>query len=264
MATPVLLIHGSVNKCYIIRMDENNLLHVHHLNVILEGKEILKDITFSVPRGGVLAIVGPNGAGKSVLFRTLLGMLPYSGSISWSGPSINSKTGKPKIGYIPQRISIDKDFPLSLSEFFKLKTNDYAIVIRALSDVGLSAENKSDLQDLLSQKIGTLSGGELQRVLIAWSLLDNPDVLLYDEPTSGIDIGGEETIYNLLSRLKKEKSLTILIISHDLNIVYKYASSVVCLDKQMICHGIPREVLDPKALTALYGGQTTFYQHQHQ
>ena len=116
---------------------------------------------------------------------------------------------------------------------------------------------------LLKQRLGWLSGGQLQRVLIAWAVLDDPDVLLFDEPTSGIDIGGEETIYNLLRKLKEERNLTMLLISHDLNIVYKYANNVICINKEMICYGVPSEVLDPSALTKLYGGEASFYKHEH-
>ena len=111
--------------------------------------------------------------------------------------------------------------------------------------------------------MGWLSGGQIQRVLIAWSIIDNPDVILFDEPTSGIDVGGEETIYNLLKKVKEERTLTIILISHDLNIVYKYADSVICLNKKMVCYGRPSEVLDPAALAKLYGGETAFYKHEH-
>ena len=111
--------------------------------------------------------------------------------------------------------------------------------------------------------MGWLSGGQLQRVLIAWAILDNPDVLLFDEPTAGIDVGGEETIYNLLKKLNDERAMTILLISHDLNIVYKYANTVLCVNKQKICFGRPNDVLDPQALVKLYGGEAAFYAHEH-
>jgi zinc transport system ATP-binding protein len=115
----------------------------------------------------------------------------------------------------------------------------------------------------LKQRLGWLSGGQLQRVLIAWALLDNPDVLLFDEPTAGIDVGGEETIYNLLKKLHSERNLTIFLISHDLNIVYKYANNVLCINKEMICYGVPATVLDPQSLVKLYGGDAGFYKHDH-
>jgi zinc transport system ATP-binding protein len=111
--------------------------------------------------------------------------------------------------------------------------------------------------------MGWLSGGQLQRILVAWAILDSPDVLLFDEPTTGIDVGGEETIYNLLKKLNDETALTILVISHDLNIVYKYANNVLCLNKEKLCFGPPSDVLDQQALIKLYGDEAGFYAHEH-
>ncbi|MDP2648266.1 MAG: metal ABC transporter ATP-binding protein [Candidatus Yanofskybacteria bacterium] len=229
------------------------ILTVKDLNVTLEANKILNGVNFTVQRGEVLAIVGPNGAGKSVLIRTLLGLIPYSGSISWARSL--------KISYIPQKLAIEKDFPLNVLEFLNFKELDPKKIAEALNSVGLTIKHHNE--HLFKQRLGVLSGGEFQRVLVAWSLLDNPDILLYDEPTGGIDIGGEETIYNLLKRIKENRSLTVVLISHDLNIVYKYADNVICLNKDMICHGIPADVLDPAALARLYGGEANFYQHHH-
>ena len=116
---------------------------------------------------------------------------------------------------------------------------------------------------ILKQRLGLLSGGQLQRVFIAWSLLNNPNVLIFDEPTTGIDVGGEETIYNLLKKLQTERGLTIIMVSHDLNIIYKYANNVLCVNKSMVCYGVPNTVLDPTALSKLYGGDISFYKHGH-
>ena len=101
-------------------------------------------------------------------------------------------------------------------------------------------------------------------MIIAWSLLNNPDILLFDEPTTGIDAGGEETIYNLLRDLQNKRNLTIILISHDLNIVYKYANNVICLNGKLICFGAPHAVLNPDELSSLYGGEANFYQHKHE
>lgn len=239
----------------------NPILRVRNLRVSFDGNHVLKDLDFSVNKGDVLAIVGPNGAGKSVLFRALLGLIPHSGEITWSNNL--------KISYVPQKFSIDRELPLSTEEFLKFKKKSHPEIIAVLKSVGIGSEHADDpdhhlrhIKDhVLNQRLGWLSGGQLQRVLIAWALLDDPDVLLFDEPTAGIDVGGEETIYNLLKKLHSERNLTILLISHDLNIVYKYASNVLCLNKEMICHGIPSEVLDPASLTKLYGGEAGFYKH---
>ena len=233
-------------------MDES-VLKIENLTVSFDDNKVIDNLSFSIRRGDVIAIVGPNGAGKSVLFRTLMGLVPYLGKIEWS-PGL-------KISYIPQRFNAEKDFPLTAREFLRLKSKDQRKIMSALDSVGLKHQNIE--HHLLDQRLGWLSGGQLQRVLIAWAILDNPDVLLFDEPTTGIDVGGEETIYNLLKKLNDEMALTILLISHDLNIVYKYANSVLCLNKEKICFGPPNDVLDPRALAKLYGGEAGFYAHEH-
>ena len=232
------------------------ILEIKDLNVSFGEHEVLKNLNFTVNKNDVLAIVGPNGAGKTVLFRALLGLIPYSGEIRWKPDT--------KIGYVPQKLYIDKEFPLSVEEFFQLKKTGYDEMLNSLSSVGIKWEDEHHLKHHILQKpIGTLSGGQLQRILIAWAISENSEVLLFDEPTSGIDVGGEETIYNLLSRLQREKHLTILLISHDLHIVYKYAHSVMCINKNMVCYGAPHEVLNPESLVQLYGGEASFYKHEH-
>lgn len=234
--------------------DSEAILKIKDLGVKFDNNEVLKGLTLEIKRGDILAIVGPNGAGKSVFFRALLGLIPYSGKVEWS-PGL-------KISYIPQKFFIDKELPLSVGEFLSFKTKSREDIIVALRAVGISDEHHIE-KHILKQRLGWLSGGQLQRIVIAWSILDRPQVLLYDEPTAGIDIGGEETIYNLLGRLKKERNLTMLLISHDLNIVYQYANNVLCINKKMVCYGIPNEVLDPSALSKLYGGEAGFYKHEH-
>ncbi len=251
-------------------MPGETILTVENLGVKFDNNEVLKGLNFFVQKGDVLAIVGPNGAGKSVLFRALLGLIPYSGKIKWA-PGL-------KISYVPQKFNIDKDLPLSVEEFLRFKEKTPEKIIGALKAVGMTDEHTEFLCGLkhrkettpshiehhvLKERIGWLSGGQLQRVLIAWSILDNPDILLFDEPTAGIDVGGEETIYNLLKKLKDERGFTILLISHDLNIVYKYADNVICLNKEMVCYGEPSTVLDPASLVKLYGGEAGFYKHEH-
>lgn len=238
-------------------MEESAVLRVENLGVLFEdGNEVLKDLSFSVRKGDVLAVVGPNGAGKSVLIRALLNLVPHTGSIAWA-PGL-------KVSYIPQKLAIDKDLPLSVEEFLNFKEAGRDKIITVLRAVGFTQDEHHIEHHILAQRLGWLSGGQLQRIFIAWSLLDRPDVLLYDEPTSGIDVGGEETIYNLLARLQKERAMTIILISHDLNIVYQHATNVLCVDKRMVCYGAPSIVLDPAALAKLYGGDTGFFQHQQQ
>lgn len=230
-------------------MSAEPILKVENLSVAFDGETVLHDVSFSVNKGEVLAILGPNGAGKSVLFRALLGVVPYAGTISWLTNS--------KIGYVPQKLAIERNLPLTVKEFFYLKTSITQTALHeVLTTVGLS-------HTLLDQPLGTLSGGQFQRVLIAWALLGQPEVLLFDEPTAGVDIGGEETIYHLLHQLQTKHHLTIIIISHDLNVVYQYANQVICINKKMICSGTPKEVLDSTNLSKLYGAHTALYEHGH-
>ena len=162
-----------------------------------------------------------------------------------------------------QKLFVDAHFPVSVDDFFSFKTKSKQAKIEALNSVGIT-DNEEHLQHhILSKKLGALSGGQFQRIMIAWAIINKPDILLFDEPTSGIDVGGEETIYNLLKKLKDERGFTVILISHDLNIVYKYANNVICINKEMVCYGEPSAVLDPASLAKLYGGEASFYKHEH-
>ncbi|MEK7506608.1 MAG: metal ABC transporter ATP-binding protein, partial [Patescibacteria group bacterium] len=245
--------------CYNLFMSEV-ILKVANLSVEFDGHRVLDGVSFSVKPGEVLAVVGPNGAGKSVMFRALLGLIPYSGDVDWQ-PGVN-------IGYVPQKLAIERALPLTVKEFlhFKSGDTDEKEILQALESVGIktAVSNQSHLEHhILNRRLSMLSGGEFQRVLIAWSLLGNPDILLFDEPTAGVDIGGEETIYNLLRQLHDQRDLTIILISHDLNIVYKYANQVICLNQKIVCSGIPSQVLNSESLAALYGEEATVYHHPH-
>ena len=238
----------------ISKMPGETILKVENLGVAFNGTEVIKDLSFEVNKGDVLAIIGPNGAGKTVLFRAILGLLPYKGTINWLSDA--------RIGYVPQKLSVERDLPLTVREFLDYKDGKENI-LKILRSVGFSTQDEHHVvHHLLNRPLGVLSGGELQRVLIAFALLGQPEVLLFDEPTSGIDIGGEETIYNLLHRLNSEMGLTIFLISHDIHVVYKYANNVLCLNKEMVCFGSPHEALDNEALKKLYGGEVALYGHK--
>jgi zinc transport system ATP-binding protein len=226
----------------------NIILSVKDLNVRLNGEEILLDLTFDVYDGEVLAILGPNGAGKTTLLKALLGIVPHEGIVKW-------REGV-KVGYVPQRLPFIKDLPLSVKEFFQLVNASKGETIKILKSIGLGEE-------ILGKKIGDLSSGQFQRILIGWALASNPNVLLFDEPLAGIDIGGQESVYNLLEKLKEDRNLTILFVTHELSIVYRLADRVLCLNKRMLCTGAPREMLTPEAISNLYASSVKFYQHKH-
>lgn len=232
------------------------ILTVKDVSVTLDNEQILRDVSFSVQKGEAVAVLGPNGAGKTVLFRALLGLIPYTGTVHWR-PGV-------KIGYVPQKFFMDRSAPITAMEFFLLQAPSFwrpgSAFISHLDEelllVGLD-------QGVLQKELGELSGGETQRLLIAWALFNDPDVLLLDEPTAGVDVGFEGSIYALLHRLQTERGTTLLLISHDLSVVYRYAQRVVCLNKSVVCQGKPVDALNPAALTALYG-ESGYYRHDHQ
>src|SRR3989344_8329329 len=184
--------------------NEQKLIEVKNLSISFGDFQVFKGIGFDLQRGEALAIVGPNGSGKTVLCRALLGFLPHQGEILWR-PGI-------KKCYIPQKLLVDSQFPVSVLDFFKFKTNSYRAIEEALNSVGITGDTQHLKHHVLHKRLGTLSGGQFQRIMIAWAIIDHPDILLFDEPTSGIDIGGEETIYNLLHRLQTKSHLAIILI----------------------------------------------------
>lgn len=198
-----------------------DILNVKDLTVKFDNHLILDNLGFDIVRDSTVAIVGPNGAGKSVLFKSLLGIIPFEGEIKWATDA--------KIGYVPQKLSVSNDLPITVLEFLKLKENTDDKIKETLSSVGFKEKAEHIHHDMrvLNSRLGSLSGGELQRILIAYSLLGDPNVLLLDEPTAGVDIKGEETFYNLFEKLKKDVDLTIIFISHDTEVVEKYADQTI-------------------------------------
>ena len=227
------------------------ILEVKNLHVNFGEDIIHNNLSFSVERGEMLTILGPNGAGKSVLLKALLGILPYKGDITWHG--------SPRIEYLPQNLTnlAIKNLPITVEDFFKLKDIHYSIseIAKFLKLVGLDV-------DILKKLATTLSGGQFQRMLIAWVLITNPDVLFLDEPTAGIDIGGGESIYSLIDSIRVKSGLTVVLVTHDIHIVYAHSDNVLCLSrKNHTCFGKPKTILNPKTLEKIFGMKIGFYQH---
>ncbi len=227
----------------------DKILQVHNLNVSYGRYKVIENLSFSVEKGEALIILGPNGAGKTTLLRALLGLIPYTGKVEWSAEKIN---------YLPSQELMQRRtiLPLKVNEFFAFKNQPQDKVKLILQQVGLSAE-------IFYKNLGELSTGQFQRVMLAWALVDEPEVLLLDEPMSGIDIGGQETIYSLLHKFWQQGNLTLIFITHELNIVWRHANHVLCLNHRGLCFGVPREVLTPQNLEKLYGTGIKFYEHKH-
>ncbi len=215
---------------------DDYVLKVSNLSVKLQDQTILDNVSFKLKRGTVLAVVGPNGAGKTVLFRALLNLVPYNGKIEW--------TKMVKIGYVPQNIDVD-DIPISVKEFLSFK--NHVDVESSLSPVRLNNKN------VANKTLGVLSGGQLRRVLIAWALADNPNVLLFDEPTTGVDHDSEEPIFIMLNDLKKRNRITVLLITHDVHIIREYSDYLLALNRCITFFGESKEIMNPSVQKIIYG-----------
>ena len=211
-------------------------MKVSNLSVRLQNQLILDRVSFNLKKGTTLAVLGPNGAGKTMLFKALLNLVPHTGKIEW--------TEKVRIGYVPQNIEVD-DIPISVKEFLSFK--EKIDVESSLTPVKLNDQNISD------KTLGVLSGGQLRRVLIAWALADSPNVLLFDEPTTGVDMDSEEPIYKTLNELKKKNRITILLITHDVHIVREYSDYLLALNRCATFFGESKEIMNPAVQKIIYG-----------
>ncbi len=245
--------------------DETKALEVKNLSVILTGHRIINNISFSVEPGSTTAIIGPNGAGKSVLIKSILRLLPKEkGEIKIFGlPHEQYRKVASEISYIPQHFEYDRDFPLTVKGLFTLKSP---------RPIGMTSGEKKRMQGLLEKvgmtnhqdkKVSDLSGGQLQRVLIAYSLMDHPKLLILDEPAAGIDVQGQDTVYALLQKSKEEEHLTMILIRHELDVVMQYADQVLCLNQKLLCAGIPKKVLTNEILEKMYGTPVGHFTHDH-
>ena len=216
------------------------------------GIRILDAVSAIVPLGSCTAIIGPNGAGKTTLLLALLGELSFQGRISFPGYA-----GKrPRIGYVPQRLSFDRGLPLTVSEFLALGFQAWPLwfgVSPKRRKKATATLKQVRAEHLLNRRLGAISGGELQRVLLALALQQDPELLVLDEPAAGVDFQGEYVFCELLDNLRLSEGFTQLMVSHDLPTVTHHATHVICLNHQVAAEGPPRQVLTPANLSAIFG-----------
>lgn len=242
------------------------VVDVQNLTVIRGKYQAVESVSFQIFPGSNTAIVGPNGAGKSTLIQAILGLIPdRSGYIEIFGRQIKN-LGKhwQKIGYIPQKLPFDRSFPLTVAELVGLGLPERGLL---KSRKKLMAVEKAllqvNLQNQAKQPIGSLSGGELKRVLLAYCLVQPRQLLILDEVMAGIDITGEIEFAELLANLHNEKGFSILQVSHDLDMVSRYCDQVICMNRRLLCQGKPSVALDEDNLSEIYGDSLTRYFHHH-
>ncbi|MFA0809632.1 zinc ABC transporter ATP-binding protein ZnuC [Microbulbifer epialgicus] len=226
------------------------LITADSISLQLTGRQLLKGITLELLQGEIVTLIGPNGAGKTTLLRLLLDLTkPSSGSI-WRLPGL-------RIGYMPQRLQIDSSMPMSVERFLLLGQPgmDVAQAQKALDRVGAG--------QLLKASLANLSGGEMQRVLLARAASRKPQLLVLDEPTQGVDVGGQSELYQLIATLRDELGCGVLLVSHDLHLVMAATDRVLCLNQHICCHGHPEQVSKDPAYLELFGDKVAPYTHQH-
>ncbi|ACM03596.1 metal ABC transporter ATP-binding protein [Cereibacter sphaeroides] len=229
------------------------LIAAHHLAVRRGRDEILSDVSLSVAPREIVTIVGPNGSGKSTLLRALLGILPATAGRVSRRPGL-------RIGYVPQRLHVDGTLPLTAARFLSLpRRRAPAEVAAALARVGVP--------EVADRQLADLSGGQFQRVLLARALLTEPELLMLDEPTQGLDQPGEAAFYRLIEEVRSTTGAAILMVSHDLHVVMAASDRVICLNRHVCCEGTPRVVSNAPEYRALFGhgtqGALALYRHEH-
>jgi len=234
-------------------------LRVSDLSVRLGNETILEHVNLHMHCGQMVALIGPNGAGKSTLIKSILGQQSYEGSISFSRPGEPEQ--KIRIGYVPQSPNFDRSDPVTVQDLFVScisKRPAFLPVPKLLRQRVLACLQNVRGETLIDKRIGNLSGGELQRVLLALALEPMPNLLILDEPLSGVDVEGMALLMDMLSEIRNRFDLSILMITHDFSALSRYADQVVLLDKTVLCHGTPDEVLDSEVFRDAFhlgGGQ---------
>ena len=247
------------------------IFDVKNLNFSVRGQDILSSVSFEIFNGEYIAIIGPNGGGKTTLIRMLLGLdNPTNGEIKLFGKKLSNFKEWSKIGYVPQRASlVDANFPatvldivnmgrVSKRKMFSKKSEED---INAVSD----AMKKMDIEDLKNKMVGTLSGGQRQRVMIARALASKPEILILDEPNTGVDMISQNRFYALLSSLNKEENITIVFITHDIGVIADDIGRLFTINQKAIICNNPKEAMSCEDMSALYGIDAhLIHNHKHE
>ena len=230
-------------------------ISVSHCTVTFGGQAVVNDVTFDIQQGDVVAVLGPNGSGKTTLLKAILGLIPSTGELRIFGKHLHAVRNL--IAYVPQRFDFDREFPITVDEFMDLARHPHTPRRRIrdkIVEVGLDPE-------VLNTQLGKLSGGMLQRVLIAQALLNNPLVIFLDEPASNIDIAGEATLQGILEKLRDREDVTVVMVSHDVAMVADLVDMIICVNGKMLCYGPPKVALTKRGLEDLFGEKHSLYEH---
>ncbi|MCM1283064.1 MAG: metal ABC transporter ATP-binding protein [Muribaculaceae bacterium] len=230
-------------------------IKVNHLGVAFGEQTVLTDVNLHIHCGSLNAVIGKNGAGKSTLVRAMLGDIPHTGDIEFKDTK-DGRMQRLKTGYVPQSVNIEKNTPISVYDLLASYVSRYPVFLpksRSVHEKIRQALRVFEVEDLIDRQVCKLSGGQLQRVLLALAVMDDPKLLLLDEPVSGIDQNGMELFFKTMDYLKKHYDLAIILISHDLDYVKRYADHVVLLDQTVLRQGTVREVYTSPEFDRVFG-----------
>lgn len=228
-------------------------LKLNGVSVKIGQDSIVKDVSMHVHCGQLVALIGPNGAGKSTILKAILGQREYTGEISFSLPHDLKK--KPRIGYVPQSPSFDSGDPVSVADLFACCMSKRPAFLGLAKDMRAKVDEclaRVHANDLIDKRVGSLSGGELQRVLLALALEPIPNILILDEPLSGVDVEGMSTLMDMLDEIRKTYDLSILMTTHDFGMLERYADQVVLIDHEVLCQGNPTKVLESEEFANVF------------
>lgn len=240
-------------------------LRINHLSVRAGNIDLIRDVNLHIHCGELTTVIGRNGAGKSTLLKAILGELPYTGEIVFRDRE-NGKIQKLTVGYVPQTLNIDRNSPASVYDLFASYLTNKPVFFYQNKKLKKKLVDQLDIFQagrLIDQRVGSLSGGELQRVMLSIATMPKPDLLILDEPVSGIDKNGLRSFYQTVTNLKNEYDMAVLLVSHDLEFVARYADQVVLLDQTVICRGTAKEVFHSPRFRETFGS-LSFEEIQHE